>query len=130
MSNQYWEKERENYDYIVIDNNGYTKTIREDRVTDPELLEMMARVKDYNKEKQLSPRARDLHEEAENLKRELQEFIDKAKAFLEETEQEYDKKRKTEADRVSGDADGISEGTRPSDLQQVLAQLRKCEEKV
>lgn len=59
MSNQYWEKERENYDYFVIDNNGYTKTIREDRVTDPELLEMMARIKDYNKEKQLSPRARD-----------------------------------------------------------------------
>ncbi len=84
MSNQYWEKECENYDYVVIDNNGYTKTIREDKVTDPEVLEMMARVKDYKKEKPLSPKVRDLHEEAEALKRELQEFIDKAKAFLEE----------------------------------------------
>ena len=67
-------------------------------------------------EKELNPRARDLHEDAEKLSKELQEFIDKAKAFLEETEREYDKKRKTEADRVPGDADGISKGTRSSDI--------------
>lgn len=76
-------------------------------------------------EKELNPRARDLHEDAEKLSEELQNFIDKAKAFLEE-EQAYDKKRKTEADRVPGDADGVFEGTRSSDIQQALAQLRKC----